>query len=205
MRELPIPDHMDIFHLTREIEASDMSSLEVVMNCDDERIKLEAEVECIAAHDAGGGEALDRIYERLDAMDATTAEKRAAEILNGLGFDKKMQEKKTRDFCGGWRMRIALARALFMSPTILLLHCLQVNQIGTVTEAIEVVKMAKDAEWGVVISQRSGETDDCFIADLAVDLATGQIKAGAPSRGSKVKEKQNQIQTIPCGARVEPS
>ncbi|KAI3690952.1 hypothetical protein L2E82_49165 [Cichorium intybus] len=51
-----------------------------------------------------------------------------------------------------------------------------VNQIGTVTEAIEVVKMAKDAEWGVVISQRSGETDDCFIADLAVDLATGQIK-----------------------------
>ncbi|KAI3749589.1 hypothetical protein L2E82_20203 [Cichorium intybus] len=71
-----------------------------------------------------------------------------------------------------------------------------VNQIGTMTEAIEVVKMAKDAEWGVVISQRSGETDDCFIADLAVDLATCQIKAGAPSRGSKVKEKQNHIQII---------
>ncbi|KAI3721811.1 hypothetical protein L2E82_32829 [Cichorium intybus] len=73
----------------------------------------------------------------------------------------------------------------------------QMTQIGTVTEAIEVVKMAKDAEWGVVISQRSGETDDCFIADLAVDLPTGHIKAGAPSRGSNVKEKQNQIQTIP--------
>lgn len=54
-------------------------------------------------------------------MDANTAEKRAAEILNGLGFDKKMQAKKTRDFSGGWRMRIALARALFMNPTILLL------------------------------------------------------------------------------------
>lgn len=54
-------------------------------------------------------------------MDASTAEKRAAEILNGLGFDKKMQAKKTRDFSGGWRMRIALARALFMNPTILLL------------------------------------------------------------------------------------
>lgn len=71
--------------------------------------------------DAGGGEALDRIYERLDAMDASTAEKRAAEILNGLGFNKQMQAKKTRDFSGGWRMRIALARALFMNPTILLL------------------------------------------------------------------------------------
>jgi len=57
----------------------------------------------------------------LDALDAATAEKRAAEILHGLGFDKQMQAKKTRDFSGGWRMRIALARALFMNPTILLL------------------------------------------------------------------------------------
>lgn len=71
--------------------------------------------------DDGGGERLDHIYERLEALDASTAEKRAAEILYGLGFSKKMQEKKTRDFSGGWRMRIALARALFMNPTILLL------------------------------------------------------------------------------------
>ena len=54
-------------------------------------------------------------------MDAATAEKRAAEILFGLGFNKEMQAKKTRDFSGGWRMRIALARALFMNPTVLLL------------------------------------------------------------------------------------
>ncbi|KAE9461225.1 hypothetical protein C3L33_06828, partial [Rhododendron williamsianum] len=100
-RELPIPDHMDIHHLSREIEASDMSALQAVED--------------------GGGENLDRIYERLEAMDASTAEKRAAEILFGLGFNQKMQEKKTRDFSGGWRMRIALARALFMNPTILLL------------------------------------------------------------------------------------
>ncbi|KAH8510084.1 hypothetical protein H0E87_007857 [Populus deltoides] len=120
-RELPIPDHMDIYHLTREIEASDMSSLEAVISCDEERLKLEKEAEVLAAKDDGGGEALDRIYERLEAMDASTAEKRAAEILYGLGFNKKMQEKKTRDFSGGWRMRIALARALFMNPTILLL------------------------------------------------------------------------------------
>jgi ATP-binding cassette, subfamily F, member 2 len=57
----------------------------------------------------------------LDALDASTAEKRAAEILFGLGFNKQMQAKKTKDFSGGWRMRIALARALFMNPTILLL------------------------------------------------------------------------------------
>ncbi|KAI3981245.1 hypothetical protein MKX01_041300 [Papaver californicum] len=120
-RELPIPDHMDIYHLSREIEASDMSSLEAVINCDDERLKLEKEAERLAEQDDGGGVALDRVYERLESLDVATAEKRAAEILFGLGFDKNMQAKKTRDFSGGWRMRIALARALFMKPTILLL------------------------------------------------------------------------------------
>ncbi|TVU50365.1 hypothetical protein EJB05_01735 [Eragrostis curvula] len=120
-RELPIPEHMDIYHLSHEIEASDMSSLQAVVNCDEERVKLEKEAEILSAQDDGGGEALERIYERLDALDASTAEKRAAEILFGLGFTKEMQAKKTRDFSGGWRMRIALARALFMNPTILLL------------------------------------------------------------------------------------
>ncbi|XP_009788997.1 ABC transporter F family member 1 [Nicotiana tabacum] len=121
LRELPIPEHMDIFHLSREIDASDMSALEAVINCDEERLKLEKEAEALAGQDDGGGEQLERIYERLEAMDAATAEKRAAEILFGLGFDKKMQGKKTCDFSGGWRMRISLARALFMNPTILLL------------------------------------------------------------------------------------
>ncbi|RLM61962.1 hypothetical protein C2845_PM14G20530, partial [Panicum miliaceum] len=119
-RELPIPEHMDIYHLTREIEASDMSALQAVVSCDEERVKLEKEAEILAAQDDGGG-ALDRVYERLEAIDASTAEKRAAEMLFGLGFNKQMQGKKTRDFSGGWRMRIALARALFMNPTILLL------------------------------------------------------------------------------------
>lgn len=48
-RELPIPEHMDIYHLSREIEASDMSSLEAVINCDEERVKLEKEAEELAA------------------------------------------------------------------------------------------------------------------------------------------------------------
>ena len=65
--------------------------------------------------------AFQEIYERLEEMDAATAGMRAAKILSGLGFSKEMQAKKTRDFSGGWRMRIALARALFVSPTLLLL------------------------------------------------------------------------------------
>ena len=58
-------------------------------------------------------------WRRLDKLDAATTEMRAAKILHGLGFDKEMQAKKTRDFSGGWRMRIALARALFVDPSLL--------------------------------------------------------------------------------------
>lgn len=68
----------------------------------------------------------------------------------------------------------------------------QINQIGTVTEAIEAVKMAKDAHWGVVIAHRSGETEDTFIADLSVGLGTLQIKAGALCRGEHLC-KYNQV------------
>ena len=55
------------------------------------------------------------VFERLEDLDADKAETRAAEILSGLGFTPSMQLKKTKDFSGGWRMRIALARALFRS------------------------------------------------------------------------------------------
>ncbi len=69
---------------------------------------------------------------------------------------------------------------------------LQVNQIGTVTESIEAVNMAKQANWGVMASHRSGETEDSFIADLSVGLATGQIKTGAPCRSERLA-KYNQV------------
>ena len=64
---------------------------------------------------------LCEIYERLEALDAATANARASTILTGLGFDIAAQNKKTKDFSGGWRMRIALARALFICPTFLIL------------------------------------------------------------------------------------
>ena len=64
---------------------------------------------------------LNLVYERLDEMDAETAEVRARSILKGLGFTHEMQSKATKDFSGGWRMRVALARALFIKPACLLL------------------------------------------------------------------------------------
>ena len=72
---------------------------------------------------------------------------------------------------------------------------LKVNQIGSVTEAIEAAKLANEAGWAVVVSHRSGETGDTFIADLAVALSSGQIKTGAPARSDR-GEKYNRLLEI---------
>jgi enolase len=72
---------------------------------------------------------------------------------------------------------------------------LKVNQIGSVSESIEACKMAKEAGWGVMVSHRSGETEDSFIADLVVGLQTGQIKTGAPCRSERLA-KYNQLMRI---------
>jgi len=72
---------------------------------------------------------------------------------------------------------------------------LKVNQIGSVTESIEAWKLAVSYGWGVMVSHRSGETEDTFIADLVVGLGTGQIKTGAPCRSERLA-KYNQILRI---------
>jgi len=72
---------------------------------------------------------------------------------------------------------------------------LKVNQIGTLTEAIDSAKLAKKNRWKVMVSHRSGETEDHFISDLAVALNCGQIKAGAPCRGERTA-KYNQLLRI---------
>jgi ATP-binding cassette subfamily F protein 2 len=117
-----ISDNIDIYHLTREIGASEKTALQCVMEVDEERMRLEALAEELAHNeDDEAQEQLMDVYERLDDISADTAEARAANILNGLGFDAKMQNKMCKDFSGGWRMRIALARALYVRPHLLLL------------------------------------------------------------------------------------
>ncbi|MEZ4705427.1 MAG: phosphopyruvate hydratase [Bdellovibrionota bacterium] len=72
---------------------------------------------------------------------------------------------------------------------------IKLNQIGTVTETLEAINMAKQADYGVIISHRSGETEDTFIADLSVGTASGQIKTGSLSRSDRVA-KYNQLLRI---------
>lgn len=69
--------------------------------------------------DTKAGEKLQEIHSRLDQIEAYSAEARASSILTGLQFTEEMKTMATKDFSGGWRMRISLARALFKRPTLL--------------------------------------------------------------------------------------
>jgi enolase len=71
---------------------------------------------------------------------------------------------------------------------------IKLNQIGTLTETLEAVSLAQRAGWTIVISHRSGETEDTFIADLAVALGAGQIKSGAPARGERTAKYNRLLQ-----------
>ena len=72
---------------------------------------------------------------------------------------------------------------------------IKLNQIGTLTETVAAIDMARKAGWGAMVSHRSGETVDSFIADLTVAMGTGHLKTGAPCRGERV-EKYNQLMRI---------
>ncbi|CAO4371653.1 hypothetical protein L5515_005389 [Caenorhabditis briggsae] len=121
-KEMPIPESVDMYLVSREMPASEMTALQAVVDVDSVRKELEHLAEQLAGQpDEESQEKLMDVYERLDEMDAELAEKKAAEILHGLGFTKTMQMKKCKDFSGGWRMRIALARALYLKPSVLLL------------------------------------------------------------------------------------
>jgi enolase len=84
-----------------------------------------------------------------------------------------------------WAIKEGIANAVLLKP----------NQIGTVTELLAAVAVARAAGYRMMVSHRSGETDDSFIADLAVAIGCGQIKAGAPARGERVA-KYNRLLAI---------
>jgi ATP-binding cassette, subfamily F, member 2 len=122
--EVPFPDHVDRYHVSHEVEASEVSALQAVLSVDKEKERLDQELEKLVLADQDDehvAHRLDVIYQRLDELEADTAEARAGKILFGLGFTSDMQHRPTSSFSGGWRMRIALAQALFMNPTVLLL------------------------------------------------------------------------------------
>ncbi|RDB28588.1 putative ABC transporter ATP-binding protein C29A3.09c [Hypsizygus marmoreus] len=137
MREVPIPPHITILFVEQEIIGDDTTAIDSVLKADvwrDHLLKEEAMLNAKLAELEGEGDEkrfedareelslrLAETHSRLSDMDAASGPARAAALLAGLGFDEADQHRQTRSFSGGWRMRLALARALFVQPALLLL------------------------------------------------------------------------------------
>ena len=141
-RQIPVPENLDVLLVEQEVVGTDDTALESVVAADVELMELRAEEAEINAKlgdldlskessaDASGevnheegdlAGRLTEIYEKMAEIGGASAEARASKILHGLGFTKDMQARSTNLFSGGWRMRISLARALYIQPTVLLL------------------------------------------------------------------------------------
>ncbi|KAK1804938.1 hypothetical protein P4O66_019309 [Electrophorus voltai] len=124
-RALSIPPNIDVLLCEQEVTADDTPAVQAVLKADTRRLKLLEEEKRLQSlldkGEDGASERLQKVYEELRAIGAAAAEAKARRILAGLSFTPEMQNRPTKKFSGGWRMRVSLARALFMEPTLLML------------------------------------------------------------------------------------
>ncbi|XP_067941052.1 ATP-binding cassette sub-family F member 1-like [Watersipora subatra] len=115
-RKLNIPPNIDILLCEQEVNADDTFAILAVLNVLVKKLSADFE-----NGQADAGTRLKEVYGEIKAIGVDSVEPKARRILAGLGFTKEMQERPTKHFSDGWRMRVSLARALFLEPTFLLL------------------------------------------------------------------------------------
>jgi ATP-binding cassette subfamily F protein 1 len=126
-KDLKLPPRIDFLYVEQEVVADNTPAVEAVLRADKVRWNLLEEERTLMTKVDAGDESADVIerlgivVQELVAMGSDAMEAKARRILYGLGFTMDMQTKPTKMFSGGWRMRISLARALFVEPTLLML------------------------------------------------------------------------------------
>jgi len=122
-REIPVPEGIDMWFLDSEAPPSEMTAVEAVTEkAKEEYERLESlTLQLLEEDPEANEEMINNISEKLEKMEPETFEVKAGELLFGLGFGPAMMKKSTKDMSGGWRMRVSLAQALFVQPTLLLL------------------------------------------------------------------------------------
>lgn len=110
-----------ILMIEQEVQGNEKTALQIVLETDGERKLLLEEEKRLLEDEASDSERLEKVYERLDEIDANKAESKALQLLYGLGFTEKYITLPSKLLSGGWRMRVALAKVLFCDPDILLL------------------------------------------------------------------------------------
>lgn len=126
-KDLVLPPRVDFLYVEQEVVADNTPAVEAVLKADKKRWALLEEEKALTQAIDNGDESqkkidrLQEVYDELKSINSDSAEAKARRILYGLGFDVEMQTKPTKMFSGGWRMRISLARALFIEPTLLML------------------------------------------------------------------------------------
>ena len=130
---LPVPANLDILYVEQEVLGDDRTALNTVIEADTERANLVKEEETLLAISEEDAEApvneegqtrderLKEVYERLEEIGSDKAVSRASRILTGLSFTEELKQRPTKLLSGGWKMRVSLAKALFLAPDVLLL------------------------------------------------------------------------------------
>jgi len=206
-RDVYIPNTIDIYVLDREFDATDMTAIEAVVDIvKSERDNLEIEMEDILAEGNTEDPRLEVIMERLNELDVGFAERKAKDVLRGLGFSEEMLLMKTREFSGGWRMRISLARALFVKPTLLLLDeptnhldlgaCVWLEEyLKQYEHTLLIISHSQDFLNGVctdIIHMQRGKLN-YYTGDYDTFVRARAEKEAAARKKQKIQEKQNKL------------
>uniref|UniRef100_H2ZJ89 ABC transporter domain-containing protein n=1 Tax=Ciona savignyi TaxID=51511 RepID=H2ZJ89_CIOSA len=200
LKNLSIPSHIRVLHVEQEVDGDDTIALQSVLESDTVRESLLREERDLQQkmdkQEHMDTSRLAEIYAALSDIEADKAPARASVVLNGLGFTAEMQKMATKEFSGGWRMRLALARALFAQPDLLLLdeptNMLDIRAILWLEDYLQswkstIITVSHDRSFLEAVC-----TDILHLCNRQLDSYRGGFEQFIVTKDEKMKNKQKE-------------